>query len=431
MKSVLMISPYFVPRRRVGALRSFKFAIHLKEFGYEPVILTIKDTQSFATPAEKVLLNRLKIIELSTPLDRTNQPHNLSNKNADTGKKSGIAAGWVDRNTPSDTWIFFYLYHYRRVLKYAEMVNPDIIWATGDPWSSLVTGSYLAKKLSVPFVSDFRDPWTLSGISLRERSAFSRYLDNKLERSVLRNSVKVVFTSKSAENVYTEFYNFLQGETSVIYNSYNDQVESQIQKKEKLSVPFKPDKLNLVFFGTFRRLSPISPAADLLAELRDQSQHLFSKVKIHSFGKPDLEQLRYAENREVDDRFVFHQKVKPEEGERILQHSDILLISTHPERRNIVPAKLWEYLNTDVPILSILPNPEVGEIIDETNSGAHFHPGNLKNAAKKLAEWARKKQTDGNKALRREPLNDAIKTNFSSWNKAKQLAAIFDEITAS
>ncbi|MDZ7682579.1 MAG: hypothetical protein U5J63_12930 [Fodinibius sp.] len=31
MKKLLMVAPYFLPRRRVGALRPFKFAIHLRE----------------------------------------------------------------------------------------------------------------------------------------------------------------------------------------------------------------------------------------------------------------------------------------------------------------------------------------------------------------------------------------------------------------
>lgn len=426
MKSVLMISPYFVPRRRVGALRTFKFAIHLREFGYEPVILTIKDSKSLATPAEKKLLSKLKIIELSTPVDRTNRPEEENHSD----KKTGVAAAWIDRHTPSDTWIYFYLYHYARVLKYAKKVKPNVIWATGDPWSSLVTGSMLAKKLRVPFVSDFRDPWTRSGISLRDRSAFAQYWDKKLESRVLQNSSKVVFTSTSAEKDYTQYFRLPKDKTSVIYNSYNDQVDSQNHNRDNCKVVFKPEDLNVVFYGTFRRLSPISPAADLLSEFRNETQELYKKIKIHSFGKPDSEQMAYAEKRGVEDRFIFHQKVKPEEGEDILKQSDILLLSTHPERENIVPAKLWDYLNTDVPILSVLPNPEVGKIIGETNSGAHFHPDNSHKAAEWLVECARKKQKQGIELLRRAPLTGPQKENITSQAKAGQLAEIFDEITA-
>ena len=39
---VLMISPYFVPRKRVGALRSFKFAKHLKELDWQVCVVHLE-----------------------------------------------------------------------------------------------------------------------------------------------------------------------------------------------------------------------------------------------------------------------------------------------------------------------------------------------------------------------------------------------------
>lgn len=430
MKSVLMISPYFVPRQRVGALRTFKFAIHLKNFGYNPIILTIKDSQSLASEAEKKLLDELKIIELSTPIDRTVQAEKVSNKKEHPARIQGKFASWIDKNTPSDTWIYFYLSHFFKVLKYAKTVNPDVVWATGDPWSSLILGSSIAKKMSVPFVSDFRDPWTRSGISLRDRSSFSKYWDKKLECNVLSHASKVVFTSKSAEKDYLENFKSLHGKTSVIYNAANDQVDSAGRHMVESSMAFKSDDLNVIFFGTFRRLSPISPVADMLAELRHQSPEALSNIKIHSFGEPEEKHLKYAQRKGVLDQFVFHQKVKPEVGESILGQADIHLVSTHPNRCNIVPAKLWDYLNTDMPVLSIAPNPEVGELLAEYDGGAHFHPDDLQKAAKQLGEWKSIKQKYGADKLRRVPLSDSQRRRISSREKARLLASIFDELTS-
>jgi len=429
IKSVLMISPYFVPRRRVGALRTFKFAIHLKDFGYNPVILTIKDDKAMASEAEKEILKTLDIIELSTPFDRTVQIEKLSQNQESSSKKTGHIANWIDRHTPSDTWIYFYLLHVFKVLKHTGRANPDLVWATGDPWSSLVLGSVIARKMSVPFICDFRDPWTSSGISLRDRSSFSKYWDKKLEYSVLKRASKVVFTSRSAEKDYQEKFKSLVGKTSVIYNSANDQIISQRKTSDCPEISFLSDDLNITFFGTFRCLSPINPIADMLTELRHQSLEMFSNVKVHSFGEPDAEQLRYVRERAVEKRFVFHQKVKPEQGVSVLQQSDVLLVSTHPERGNIVPAKLWDYLFTDVPILSIVPNSEVGEIIKDYNAGEHFQPEDLENAAKIVGEWASKKKESGAPSIRRIPLSDDQKLNIGSRKKTEELARIFDKIT--
>jgi len=48
-----MIAPYFVPRRRVGAQRPFKFAIHLEKFGWKPTVITIADQNQDLSANEK------------------------------------------------------------------------------------------------------------------------------------------------------------------------------------------------------------------------------------------------------------------------------------------------------------------------------------------------------------------------------------------
>src|SRR5262249_15352315 len=38
----------------------------------------------------------------------------------------------------------------------------QVVWATGGPWSSLVIGRNVSRRTGIPYVLDFRDPWTLS-----------------------------------------------------------------------------------------------------------------------------------------------------------------------------------------------------------------------------------------------------------------------------
>ena len=71
MKRVLMFTPYFLPRRRVGAMRPFRFVIHLRDFGWEPVVMTIAAKGQQLTPREAELLEGIRIIELAPPFDRT------------------------------------------------------------------------------------------------------------------------------------------------------------------------------------------------------------------------------------------------------------------------------------------------------------------------------------------------------------------------
>jgi hypothetical protein len=46
-------------------------------------------------------------------------------------------------------------------------------------------------------VADFRDPWTLTKVNLRERSLFSAGLDREAEKKVVKNADKMIFTSQN------------------------------------------------------------------------------------------------------------------------------------------------------------------------------------------------------------------------------------------
>jgi hypothetical protein len=81
-----------------------------------------------------------------------------------------------------DTWVFLFWSAYSKILKEAKNLKPDLIWSTGDPWSGLWLGHKLSKDLKKPWIADFRDPWTLSGLSLRKRSFLSILADKKLEK---------------------------------------------------------------------------------------------------------------------------------------------------------------------------------------------------------------------------------------------------------
>ena len=58
MKKVLIIAHSFPPSGIVGALRPFKFAKYLPDFGWKPIILSVKIGKlvwcSFAVPSVKI-----------------------------------------------------------------------------------------------------------------------------------------------------------------------------------------------------------------------------------------------------------------------------------------------------------------------------------------------------------------------------------------
>ncbi len=422
MKTVLMIAPYFVPRRRVGALRPFKFAIHLRSYGYDPVVLTIADPGSRLTNREKKLLQDIKIIKIEPPFDRTTSPKNEVNPEDQVHP----FLDWLDKQTPLDTWIYLFIWRYFYILQKVKETDPDIVWATGDPWSGLWLGEKLARNLSKPFVADFRDPWTVSGVNLRERSPFSMEIDKIVEKKIIDNAQKLIFTSRLTEKRYTDSYKLKDEKTATIYNSY-DQTLIKDPENVAWGEELDPDYLNIIFFGRFRRLSPATPVAEALRELKKLNAEDVSYIHIHSFGKPDTGNIKIIREYGVEKNFIYHKPVVPEKMIPILESADILLLSTNMDRKEIIPAKLWDYLSVDIPILSIAPNPEIGEIIMRSKAGIQVHPDERIELAELLHSFAQAKRNDESFLLSPEQ-EIPDREIYEARHTSGELASVFDEL---
>ena len=496
-KKVLLIAPYFIPRRRVGALRPFKFAIHLSSLGYNPVVLTIGHQPDQLTPKERMMLKSIEILSIESPFDRTSgsgrmsTPDRTSDSDRSTtfdrtsapdhssppgristsdrssvldrvsasdlsstsdrtsmpdhtsvssristlknGKKHSKKKkqfgekflSWVDRHCPIDTWIFLFLLRWGWIKRVVTVSKPDLIMATGDPWSGLWLGEKLSKKLNVPFIADFRDPWTLGNQRLRARSSISSGIDKRIEKRVIENADHLIFTSEQTNQLYSDKYQIPSGRSTTITNSFEPDLMEDSQTWD--SPEWDPNKLNILFFGRFRRLSSTSVVVHVLNQIKSSHPEELDLIRIHSFGEPDKDEMERIHQAGLSTLFQFHPPVEPELGLQVMNSADLLLLSTSRQRSEIIPAKLWDYLFSDVPILSIVPNSEVGKIIRELNAGVHFSPEHFSEIAEWILQVIQMKRVGGVPLVPESKKGVGI-LDFTSKSATERLVAIFDDL---
>jgi glycosyltransferase involved in cell wall biosynthesis len=427
MKKVLMIAPYFVPRRRVGSLRPFRFAIHLKKLGWNPVVLTLSSKGQQLTDKEKHLLNGIEIIEIDSPFDRTPGMNSREEVKPETSRSFvDVASDWIDKHTPADSWIFLFWLSYLKIYSKVKEIDPDLIWATGDPWSGLWLGEKLSSDFSKPFIADFRDPWTLADLNLRKRSSFSENQDREIEKKIIERADKLIFTAAQTRKSYEEFYDLPTEKSEVIYNSFDRGLIND-ENRTEWGVKLEKGKLQLIFFGAFRWLSPAGPIIDSLEELMKFNPEAVSQISVHSFGPMLSEEVKRIDSIGLSEIFVQHKPVLPQQMLSVLNKADLLLVSTHKKRSRIIPAKLWDYLATDKPILSITSNPEINTILQETNSGIGFSPDDKTGVAEFLKESVDAKSTGRSIFSKSKGMRDD-RIRFESSETARVLAEIFDEV---
>ncbi len=388
MPTVLLVAPYFLPRRRVGAMRPLRFAIHLREFGWDPVVMTIASRGSL-TPREAGLLKGIPVVELSPPFDLTGGSE--SQLGEGPGRRPA-ARGLLRLRLPVDGWLPFFLWSYRRILREVRRINPDAVWSTGDPWSGLVITEMLCRRLGIPWIADFRDPWTICRVRSQGRGPIVRALDRRFEGRVLRGADAVLFQATETERRYRERFAELGLRTTTITNSFDEALLAD-PVLEGGAPPAGPGgRLRIGFFGRFREMSPAGPVIEALAEAGRRDPQLAAAVHVHSFGPLNAEDRSRAGARGLADRFHAEEAVPLEQALSALRRFDVLLLSTHPDRDEIIPAKLLEYLAVGRPILSLSPNPEVARILEETGTGVQLPVDDAAGLADLLLRCAGAKQ---------------------------------------
>jgi hypothetical protein len=97
--------------------------------------------------------------------------------------------------------------------------RPDLVYATGGPWTSLLVGRSLARHFDVPFVADFRDPWTRNPFRADHESVRRR--SRRLERDVLYSAAHIVLNTAPLQQQFAADYPEIADRFVTISNGFD------------------------------------------------------------------------------------------------------------------------------------------------------------------------------------------------------------------
>ena len=282
--------------------RWVKFAKYLREEGWQPVIYTPENPEQLAVdeslldeiPAEtEVIKTRiLEPYELYKSFLRKSghsreavevNPVNAQNKSF-LQKSAMWIRGNMFRPDPRCLWIGPSV---RFLKKYLSEHPVDLIVSTGPPQSMHIIGMKLAHQTGLPWIADFRDPWTkifyLKHLSMTK--ATERW-HKIMEKKVLDKADAVVAVSPLVQQ---EFQSMTQTPVELITNdgaSYKCYVDADSENAEKI----------------------IKRELD-----RDQLEYLFENKK------KDGEELTTEERDKIEEHIVeFMNEMKHEDKDRII-----------------------------------------------------------------------------------------------------------------
>lgn len=370
-----MVAYYFAPIGGIGSIRSTGFAWMLPELGWDTTVLAPRATAHEHDPhlrfdEERVL--RVRSLELSRVARAT--------LGAPAREAVAVQRRPLLRTLRSvvyryaffpDAQVGWYPAAVAAGLRALRRERFDVIFSSSNPMTSHLIARTLSRRAGIPWVAEYRDPWA----DRQYRGHPYRPLADALERSVARRATTIVMPTAG----WAEHYGRTWGvDVEVLPNG----AETDLPPRQAPAQPV------LGHVGTYypgeHDLTPVWRA---LARRRQQGAVVPRLRFIGTVpGELRAEIERYGLGDLLDSTgFVPHADAMQE----MMSVSMLIASGTagdDPAQRGWVPAKLFEYLASGLPVLYVSePGTDAARLIDG-RPGCHLvAPDDVDGAERALA----------------------------------------------
>ncbi len=390
-----MIAYDFPPAANVGIYRPLKFAKYLADFGWSAVVLTVRngkhakyDEHSTALIPEGTPVHRAASFEaLNTGENRKNRGGS-ARRTLRSRIYNRLCRTWAYFMVPDDkvTWVPAATIRGYRIIKREGI---ECVYVTGSPFSSFLIGYLLKKLCGIKLVIDYRDPWT-QNINYVRRSALHARIERAQERKVIATSDLVIANTRINEETMVRDFGSEQPREkfTTIHNGFDGEDYDGIpsDKYDKFSITYAgvfyfttgsswetgagDDVMKtyspLVFFEALRKLVETKP------EMRECLRVNFMGVSGRGY-EPLVREMRL-------EGIVHHLGyLDYQEHLAVLKrsHVTLLVLSRGEKSRGWIPSKFFSYLGAGNPVLALVPEGEVRDIIKAARAGVFVEPDDV------------------------------------------------------
>ncbi|MFT5970564.1 MAG: hypothetical protein ACI8ZO_001078 [Flavobacteriales bacterium] len=359
MKKVLVITYYWPPASGPGVQRWVKFSKYLRDFGWDPVILTIANG-SYPSSDES-LANDLPE-DLQVFKTRTIEPFALYAKLMGQ-KDNKLPIGYAGEENKGiigkiaqkiranlfipDARIGWTPFAYAKAAKIITEQEIDTIITTGPPHSTHLIGRKLKRLGNLKWIADFRDPWTNIYYNKQlPKSKRSIIKDHKLETSVIKECDQLITVTPG---LVSEFKNRKKG-INLIFNGYDPEDFEGIQQ-------VTDSKFSLSYIGNLKASQNCKVFWEVLSDLIKTNQEFKEDFELRLIGNTNPAIKKELLELNLDSNIKFEEFVPHHVAIQKMKNSQMLFFIV-PEVENndiLLTGKIFEYLASTTPLFSVGP----------------------------------------------------------------------------
>jgi len=433
MKRVLIITYYWPPSGGSGVQRWLKMSKYLPENGWQPVIYTAEDAEY---PVEDKSLEKDVTPEAEIIRRPIVEPYTFYKKFLGIKKGEKVKAGFINERVQKTGWkeslsvwlrgnlfipdarCWWIRPSVRYLSKYLKEHPVDAIISTGPPHSMHLIAKALHAKFNIPWVADFRDPWTevfyFDSLKLT-RCSIKKH--KKLENQVITEADKVVAVSWHEAK---DFEALGAKNVEVITNGYDEECLCETLKtidNEHFTVSYTGVLLPNESFVIW----------DAFKELCEENSEFDKVLKINLIGHIDASVKDYVSKKGLSDKVTNVEYMQHLQVLEYQRKSDLLLLLIPRAKKAecILTGKLFEYLASGRPILAVGPEGgDAAKVLSETRCGAAADYDDKAKMKEIILEYFNKSKDNQSITIEKDEV-----AKYSRRNLTKDYVRLLNDIT--
>ncbi len=432
-KKVLIVSYNFPPMGGSGVVRVAKFCKYLPIFNWLPIALTVKEhdiplnDETFLKGLNSTKIVRTNTVDLALFYNKSVKERkkkkqriincNFEKKSATLDLFKRIIHNFIFVPDSRIGWLPFAVY---KALQIRRSEGFDLIFSTGGPWTNHLIGLFLKAITDVPWVADFRDPWTEN--DLFPYSLWARkYIEERMEKAVVCKADKIIATTDPIGNVLKAKY--CQKSTNKFHTITNGYDAEDFQN-DYTNFGSNNGKLTITYTGNFYSLQTPNFFLEALSLLLKEIPTLKENIEVIFAGHWENWDQKTIQALNLEKVLKYIGFISQPQALALLSRCDVALLILAKELKGFYTSKIFDYFAANKPILALVPKESIAaKLIKRTRTGVAVDPENVHQIRDKILGIYKQFKYGG---IKHNPDLSAIR-KFDRKNLTEDLSHIFNQ----
>jgi glycosyltransferase involved in cell wall biosynthesis len=325
---------------------------------------------------------------------------------------------WIIHNLlipdPNIGWLPFGV---RRALEICKQEKIDVLFSTAPPLTAHAIGLVTKRITGLPWVADFRDPWSLAPHFNPYAAGFKRVADRWVENQIYKHADRCIFVGEYLIQKTLEAFSDLSPEQCIFLPNGFDNEDFDY------SIPADLSRIRITYAGRLASGRSLDFFLQCVKKVLEAKPKYRDVLRLEFVGELDDHNRSILSGFRFPEILQIHGILPMRVCNRLLCASNVHLaiIPAEDNRYGATSSKVFNSIGCRRPILLVSPPGEAARFITENRLGFHLNAEDPPGAPKSLMKIL-------SSGLESFTPNEEVINLYERRNQARQLAGLLDAV---